>query len=93
MKNFVLSIFFCSFTFFGCQSQVSRPEPHLELGQRISFVGGNGETEYVLIGYRDQLESKTEDLWNDQNYLVFVYLNNDDELKQGIIHRNAILKK
>jgi len=81
------------FSLISCQSKVLRSEPHLELGQKITFVGGISDTDYVLIGYRDQLESNTEDTWNEQNYVVFVYLNKDEELKQGIIHRNAILKK
>lgn len=89
-----LSIFLIYILFlFSCNSQIARPEPHLELGQKISFVGGTSETDYVIIGYREQLESKTEDTWKDQNYLVFVYLDKNEELKQGVIHRNAILKK
>jgi hypothetical protein len=78
---------------FACHNPTTSPEPHMELGQKISFVGGNPQTDYVIIGYRDQLESKTESLWNNQSYLVFIYLNDNDEVKQAVIHRNAILKK
>lgn len=92
MKYLLPIILLCTILM-SCQPPENQPEPHLELGQKISFVGGKQEVDYVVIGYRDQLESNTEDIWNNQNYLVFVYLNNNDEVKQGIIHRNAILKK
>jgi hypothetical protein len=70
-----------------------RPEPHLELGQRLSFVGGDSRREYVIVGYRQQLEDKTEKDWDEHDYIVVVYSDKSGELKQGVIHRNSILKK
>lgn len=69
------------------------PDPHLELGQRIFFVGGPPEKTYVVIGYRQLLEDKTDKNWNDHDYIVFSYANDQGDIKEAVIHRNAILKK
>lgn len=78
----------------ACENQQSKvPEPHLELGQRISFVGGEADKTYVVIGYRQLLEDKTEKDWNDHAYIVISYTNNDGDIKEAAVHRNAILKR
>lgn len=78
----------------ACESQQTKvPEPHLELGQRISFVGGEAEKTYVVIGYRQLLEDKTEKNWNDHAYIVISYTNNNGDIKEAAVHRNAILKR
>ncbi len=78
----------------ACQGQEARvPEPHLELGQRIFFVGGQPEQTYVVAGYRHYLEDKTEKDWQDQEYIVFTYINQQGDVKEATVHRNAILKR
>ena len=91
MKNFLLPILF--FFMLSCDKPEQRPEPHLELGQRISFVGGDPEADYVVIGYRNLLESKTDAKWNNQNYIVFIYVDKNDQVQQATVHKNAILKR
>lgn len=90
-------LFICCMLFigFGCNStpNTNQPEPHLELGQRISFVGGNATKTYVVAGYREQFEDKTETKWNKQAYIVFTYFNDQGDFVQGVVHRNAILKE
>lgn len=92
-KNyFIVACLLCSF--WACEGQSTKaPEPHLELGQRISFVGGEPEKTYVIAGYRHYLEDKTEKNWQDQAYIVFSYTNNQGDIKIGAVHRNAILKR
>ena len=69
------------------------PEPHLELGQRMTFVGAAPEKAYVIVGYRSQLEDKTEKRWREQEYIVFIYINDQGDVKEAAVHRNAILKR
>jgi hypothetical protein len=71
----------------------SPPEPHLELGQRITFVGANPEKVYLVAGYRNQLEDKTDTNWNKQGYIVFTYFDDQGDYVQGVVHKNAILKR
>lgn len=80
---------------FSCNSSESKnqPEPHLELGQRISFVGSHPDKAYVVAGYREQFEDKTDKNWSKQPYIVFTYFNDQGDFMQGIVHKNAILKK
>ena len=77
----------------SCNSVEKKPEPHLELGQEITFVGAVPGKDYVVVGYRSELEGKTQHNWNNQPYIVFTYINKNDDVKVGAIHRNAILKK
>lgn len=78
----------------ACEGQEIRtPEPHLELGQRISFVGGKPDKTYVIVGYRHYLEDKTDKYWQDQAYIAFSYINSEEDVKVAAIHRNAILKR
>ena len=79
----------------SCNSagEKGQPEPHLELGQRISFVGGNPAKTYIVAGYREQFEDKTDKSWNKQAYIVFTYFNDQGDFMQGIVHKNAILKE
>lgn len=78
----------------ACEGENTKnPEPHLELGQRISFVGGEPEKTYVITGYRHYLEDKTDKSWQDQAYIVFSYTNDQGDIKVATVHRNAILKR
>ena len=78
----------------SCEEPVhNSPEPHLELGQRMIFVGAEPEKAYVIVGYRSQLEDKTDKEWKGQEYVVFVYINDQGDVKEAVIHRNAILKR
>ncbi len=78
----------------GCNSSQSseQPEPHLELGQRVTFVGGDPAKTYVVAGYREQFEDKTDKDWSKQSYIVFTYFDNQGDYVQGVVHKNAILK-
>ena len=82
------------FGLWSCENQDNKvPEPHLELGQRISFVGGEADKTYVVAGYRHYLEDKTDKNWQDQAYIVFSYTNDLGDVKIATVHRNAILKR
>lgn len=91
-KHFVVAALLCSL--WACEGQSTKaPEPHLELGQRISFVGGDAEKTYVIAGYRHYLEDKTDKSWQDQAYIVFTYTNNQGDINVAAVHRNAVLKR
>ncbi|EMR04387.1 hypothetical protein [Cesiribacter andamanensis] len=79
----------------ACNSstQEQQPEPHLELGQRIVFVGGNPDKTYIVAGYRQEFEDKTDTNWSKHQYIVFTYFNDQGDFQQGVVHRNAILKQ
>jgi hypothetical protein len=81
--------------FIGCNSpsKQTQPDPHLELGQRIQFVGGSAEKTYIVAGYRQEYEDKTETNWSRHQYIVFTYFNDQGDFQQGVVHRNAILKQ
>ena len=70
-----------------------QPEPHLELGQRITFVGADPQKTYLVAGYREQFEDKTDSNWSKQAYIVFTYFDDNGDYVQGIVHKNAILKE
>lgn len=93
MKNIVLVLFLvCLLS--RCNTPSSElPEPHLELGQRITFVGAEPEKTYVVVGYRHLLEDKTDKKWNNHDYIVFTYSNDQGDINVAVIHRNAILKR
>ena len=92
--NDILFIFLMAGLLIGCKNKSqSLPEPHMELGQRINFVGAETEKIYVVIGYRHLLEDKTEKEWKDHDYIVFSYANDQGEIKVAATHRNAILNK
>ncbi|WP_017731362.1 hypothetical protein [Nafulsella turpanensis] len=59
----------------------------------MTFVGAEPEETYVIVGYRALLEDKTEKKWRDQEYIVFVYTNEQGDVKEAVIHRNAIIKE
>lgn len=93
MKN-ILQVFFLICLLSGCNAPSSElPEPHLELGQRITFVGAEPEKTYVVVGYRHLLEDKTDKNWNNHDYIVFTYHNDRGDILVATIHRNAILKR
>ncbi len=80
----------------SCQSEKSRnvvPEPHLELGQKVTFVGGNIESDYVIVGYKTDYAGKIEKVWKDQDYIVFIYTNAQNDIKEGTVHVNSVVKK
>ena len=67
--------------------------PHLELGQNLVFEGGEPGRAYIVVGYRNELESGTEKTYRGQDYIVFSYINNNHDIKQAVIHQNSIQKK
>lgn len=69
------------------------PEPHLELGQKVTFVGGNIESDYVIVGYKSDYAGEIEKSWRDQDYIVFIYTNNQNDIKEGTVHVNSVIKK
>jgi hypothetical protein len=91
-KNLMYILFF-AFIATSCVVESNRvPEPHLELGQKINFPGANPEKSYIIIGYREDLESKSEKNWRNQDYIVFLYVNDVNDVKEAVIHKNSILK-
>ncbi|MCC5920333.1 MAG: hypothetical protein LAT68_13880 [Cyclobacteriaceae bacterium] len=94
MKNLLLALSFL-LTILSCtegQVDYGSPEPHLELGQTVIFTGSDPLVTYVIVGYRHQLESATQKEWEKQDYVVFLYRNDNRDLKTAAVHRNAVLK-
>ena len=82
--------------FFGsCEHKAPaiKPPPHLELGQMIIFEGGDPSQTYIVLGYKSEVEAVTEKTYRGQEYVVFMYANNNRDLKQAVIHHNSIIKK
>lgn len=71
----------------------SGPEPHLELGQKVIFVGGNLDNDYVIVGYKENFDGRIEKHWRDQDYIVFVYTNAQNDIKEGTVHVNSVIKR
>ena len=67
--------------------------PHPEPGEPITFVGGEPEKTYVVLGYRNLPEDKTDKKWKNQDYIVFSYTNDQGDIKVAVIHRNALMEK
>lgn len=87
-----------SVALFSCQPEKEPanklvPEPHLELGQKVTFVGGNSESDYVIVGYKSNYSGEIEKVWNDQDYIVFIYTNTQNDIKEGTVHVNSVVKK
>jgi len=81
--------------FAACQTKGDsvRPEPEIELGQLATFLGADPDRSYIIIGYREELESKTERHYHGQEYIVFLYINDLHDIKQGVIHKNSVIKR
>jgi hypothetical protein len=71
----------------------SNPEPHLELGQEISFPGSSPDKSYLIIGYRRNYDGPVEKEWNNQDYVVFIYINDNNDVKQATIHKISVIKR
>lgn len=93
MKQILLISAFAAILFACGGQDFGQPEPHLELGQRIFFQGGKTSEVYLITGYRQELEDKTDSQWRDQSYIVFSYRNKQGDFKQGVLHRNTIQKR
>ena len=93
MKN-ILIIFLIVGLFAGCDPAPQGEQgPHPELGAPITFVGGEHEKTYVVLGYRNLLEDKTDKKWKNHDYIVFSYTNDQGDIKVAAIHRNALTEK
>lgn len=80
---------------FSCEpaKKHAGPEPHLELGQKVIFVGGNLDNDYVIVGYKKDFDGRIEKEWKDQDYIVFVYTNAQNDIKEGTVHVNSVIKR
>jgi hypothetical protein len=94
MKKILVAFAF-PLIFSACQKQGNtvQPEPEIELGQLASFLGCDPERSYIIIGYRNELESKTESSYHGQEYIVFLYINDNHDIKQAVIHKNSVIKR
>jgi hypothetical protein len=95
MKNTVLA-FLIAGLMISCNQDSGnsiQPEPELELGQLATFLGCDPDRSYIIIGYREELESKTERNYHGQDYIVFLYINDLHDIKQGVIHKNSVIKR
>lgn len=70
-----------------------RPEPHLEMGQEISFPGSSPDKSYIIIGYKRNYDGPVEKEWSNQDYIVFIYINDLNDVKKAAIHKNSVIKK
>lgn len=93
--NNVFYVFVVSVLLLSCEPKknVSSPEPHLELGQKVIFMGGNAESDYVIVGYKSDYDGKIEKQWKDQDYIVFVYTNAQNDIREGTVHVNSVIKR
>ncbi|MFA0960952.1 hypothetical protein AB9P05_04045 [Roseivirga sp. BDSF3-8] len=93
MKNLIL-ICLAGLMFAACEPRKPEApiEPHLELGQRITFPGAEKNIPYIVLGYKSELDGRVEKVWKNQDYIVFLYENKNGDLNQAVIHQNAILK-
>lgn len=93
--NKVFYVFVVSVLLLSCEAKknVKGPEPHLELGQKVIFMGGNLESDYVIVGYKSDYDGRIEKQWKDQDYIVFVYTNAQNDIKEGTVHVNSVIKK
>ncbi|NMM49364.1 hypothetical protein [Marinigracilibium pacificum] len=73
-------------------SSNGHPEPPLELGQ-VTLFNGLDNRPYVVVGYRDSYEGKTSKEWDEQEYVVFIYQDDEHKINEAVIHRNALIKK
>ncbi|MGB3182667.1 MAG: hypothetical protein WBB45_14850 [Cyclobacteriaceae bacterium] len=90
----LLTICLACLLFAACEPVNKAPiEPHLELGQRITFSGADTKAAYVVLGYKSELDGGIEKVWKNQDYIVFLYTNDHGDIKQATIHQNAILKE
>ncbi|MEM7548716.1 MAG: hypothetical protein AAF363_03530 [Bacteroidota bacterium] len=94
MKNYVV-VLLLALSVWSCEVKdpMLKPEPHLELGQLTTFLGCDPDRSYIIIGYRNQLESSTEKEFRGQEYIVFLYINDAHDIKQGVIHKNSVIKR
>ena len=83
----------CTGLLLACKPERTPPEPHLVLGQKILFNGSDPDKTYVIIGYRHKLEGTTDKIWNNHDYIVFLYINDTNDVKEAVIHKNAIIKQ
>lgn len=65
---------------------------HLVLGQRLKFLGSSPETTYLIVGYRDTYEGTIDNTWKNQEYIVFTYINDLNNVGTGTIHLNSVIK-
>lgn len=70
-----------------------KAEPHLELGQTITFQGSDPDCTYTILGYREEADSPTEKTYRGQHYIVYFYMNSRNDILQSVIHKNSIIKK
>jgi len=84
-----------SFLLMACEAKqnLKGPEPHLELGQKVIFMGGNMDSDYVIVGYKSDYDGEIEKIWRDQDYIVFIYANTQNDIKEGTVHVNSVIKK
>lgn len=93
MKNFFI-IFLIVGLSAGCgPAPQGEQGPHPELGELITFVGGEPEKTYVVPGYRNLPENKTDKKWENHDYIVFSYTNNQGDIKVAVTHRNTLREK
>lgn len=93
MKNILILFLIAGFCT-GCDPAPKvKQGPHPELGESITFLGGQPGKTYVVLGYRNLPEDKTDKKWINQDYIVFSYTNDQGDIKVAAIHRNALTEK
>lgn len=93
--NRIFCMIVASVLLLSCQPQkeYDGPEPHLQLGQKVIFMGGNPESDYVIVGYKKDYDGRIEKEWKDQDYIVFIYTNAQNDIKEGTVHVNSVIKR
>lgn len=65
---------------------------HLVLGNPLKFLGSSPETMYLIVGYRRTYDGRIEEIWKDQDYIAFIYINDLNEINTGTVHLNSVVK-
>jgi len=93
MKKLLL-LFVVALAAAGCKQEYNNnTPPHVMLGQEIKFLGCSPEKTYVVVGYRERFEGPVQKVWRAHDYVVFTYINDLNEVKNGTVHFLSVLKE
>ena len=92
MNKFIIILLLAAGIYSCAPKKHEAPDPEYELGQKMTFNGADPEQTFIIVGYRQSYQSPVEKEWKDQEYIVFIYVNKQNDISEATIHRNALLK-